>query len=878
MSNKKLFEIREIKGGLIAILLLGVMLVCGLLIVAFVKNERGFLQFHGDSQYVPMNEPNKGLYGRINSALERALNEREFRADLLTDAVYMQGSRLHFYVPQTTEHIVDVREIRLIGFTPDSLDIEEVRFFHNSAFKHYLRLQNENINKRYFEIEWEGDRYPPRIKNITVNNTLGNVPLLNNNWRGQILLEDPFSQIDNNVVYLIRNNVPIPLFSSNFRIEAFRGGRTLNDNTTIRVNEWKPNIIHNYRQWYNHLNNYRPTYSEVLRIKYDSIHWVEFLNQGDSIYLTNGTPHPISIWINNRKDTIRSGVNGYPFPRSFRNKVRLEIRNIGNIYLSQTAFSIASKMANDGFAGKRIHISRDYSDLSVRQILFHLENNLDNTINQDITLTNNIILSKLLEDEIRNYINTNLLPKSIGTDDEFQMSITLMDISTGEIIAAPFYSNRFSHRRAVAETERRNFNLIQHHIASAFKPLLAFTAVAKYPNLRDFRLFNFRFIDENNSYLIGYNITPSYGHRNGMRIPTFWPPQGVRQEIDMRHFLGHSHNNYPIALTLLALTEPGNVGYTGDAKVYNLLNAPRLDNAALNDLPRLLRGDSLARVPNDFRFGRVRLGESSFANLFYNLFNVEMDARGRGWELTTDATPWRHLKGNTRRLWSLEPDITNLQLERINDFIDFQNFVIGQGNNYWNNIKLAEAYSRLLSRKAVQATFLKGEDDFPDLFRDNGMFNNVSQINFQRTKQEMESAWLSFMQDWRAATRLEGGTLRSAYLSFRNSFRGFNNFNFNDYYFYAKTGTPQVYNITRSRVDGIRYLTETLWRDEGLFVFGITNRDTANPKGIVGVVYINRLSVDRPTPPRNITSADARDFLTPEIFRTIMFYNKNRFR
>jgi hypothetical protein len=450
-----------------------------------------------------------------------------------------------------------------------------------------------------------------------------------------------------------------------------------------------------------------------------------------------------------------------------------------------------------------------------------------------------------------------------------------MDISTGEIIAAPYYSNRFPDKKAVTETDIRNFNLVRHHIGSAFKPLLAFAAAVKYPALSQFSLTNIK-KETNNCILIGYDV-PIYGKDD--KTGLFWSNNRSKNRID---FLGYSHNNYPIALTILALTE--NLDYPADVKVFNLLNAPKLDNTALNNLPKLLGNHYLVRVPKDFKFnkGETKLGESSLANLFFNLYDVEMDSRGKNdWELTADTMCWRHLKGNTLKLYSLYPDELNLQLDLINGFIDLENFVMGQGNNYWNNVKLAEAYSRLLSKKTVKATFLKGNEKFPDLFNDNAMFNHISPYKFIRTKQEIENVWISFMKDWREATQLRGGTLYPAYDSLKNSFRNNPDDNINNYHFYCKTGTPQVYNINKyvpiSKEDGVTYLTSgELWRNEGIFVFGITNKDTANLKGIVGVVYIKRISDKEPT--NRISGATARDFLTPDLYRKIMFYNQNRFK
>jgi hypothetical protein len=138
----------------------------------------------------------------------------------------------------------------------------------------------------------------------------------------------------------------------------------------------------------------------------------------------------------------------------------------------------------------------------------------------------------------------------------------------------------------------------------------------------------------------------------------------------------------------------------------------------------------------------------------------------------------------------------------------------------------------------------------------------------------MESSWNDFIQEWRNAVK--SGTSERAYKNFRDSN------DISQYYFYAKTGTPANEKKGKNTVDNVYYILgkdengidKKIWLDEGIFVFGITNRDNEKPKGVVGVVFIRRITDEKSN---KIGSSQARDFLTADLYRKIIFYNKNRF-
>jgi len=912
--NKKLFEIREIKFKgikfgdiIIPILLLLLLLVA---IVVKLRQDGNFInKFHKDefgnpiTKYKPMNEPNKGLYGKVNYYLEMARSQGDNNTGISAENLNILFPALTFSYSSDTANVgylISPEEVRLVGFNVDSIkDLSAaardtmITFYHNSIFKNLIEKQRTNLSRKYFIIKWSEDK--KHIESIKIDPTLGDVSLLNDNWKGEILLDDPFSKIDTNVVYLIKDNVPLPLFSSDLPIESF-GNRNTKGYDTIFVKNWSARLISEYEQMYRNQTNGKP-----VDIYFGNEH-IRFLNKGAQIYIQ---PRNLDVDVYYKKDTIRIKSQTTTLLPQINNILKIRLMNIKNsthkldqvIYLSKKPLNIASKLSNN----ERTHISKDYADLFSYQQIIHLESNIKETDSiKQVELTSNIFLSKILEDEIKKYVNTLYANSHWHTNDEYQMSVCLMDIATGEVIAAPYYSTYFPKNQLDEVTEARNFNLINHHIGSTFKPLLAFAAVAKYPNLSQFRLTSASF-NKDSCSMLGYTI-PSYGKaasgNSGKNI--FWR---VGKHLDRQYFLAHSHDNYPIAMAMLALTEPTENGNSNrDAAAFNMLTT-NWNNQQANNLHNLL-GNSGVRLRyyprnsiakrilfNEDAANNVDLAESSFANLMSNLYNIKTLDKDTVM-LYSDKYTWRLLNKIPLGLSILFTDIVNLRWENVKNFIDFENLILGQGDNFWNNVKLAEAYSRLLSKRKVKATFVKvqNRNSIERLFENPAtLFNNNNEpytapFIQKKDSNSFNNAWTAFMDDWERAAQVnsdirtprDGNTLNDAYYEFKRSFSNRNDLN--NYAFYCKTGTPEE----EGNIGFNKYLNARndvpIYYDEGLFVFGITNRDTIFPKGVVGVVYIKHISQEAPKERKGVESSTARDFLTAELYKKIMFYNQNRFK
>jgi len=886
MNNRKLFEIREIKGKHIMLGLLGLLVLAGALAIYKCLQNNNFInKFHKDengdpiTKYMPMDEDNKGLYGKVNYYLEMARSQGDTVTAISGKNLNRLFPALMFSYSSDTasvSYLVSPEEVRLVGFNVDSIKTLSaaardtmINFYNNSIFKSLIEeRQRINLSRKYFIITWSKDK--KHIESIKIDPTLGDVPLLSDNWKGEILLDDPFSKIDTNVVYLIKDNIPLPLFSSNRSsqdFESYRNRNNIQSYKTIKFEDWAKYSVSEFETIYGELNNSDSTRSKSIKIDFENQQYITFLNR-DGILRIQWNAIEINILKDGKKIEIKEEQKD-DFPiNDFKNVIQLQIntgdKNIHIISVVRKPFNKGSVMV-DNFL--RINMSEQLTDLAVKQQFANIANNLSDKDNiRQLHLTSNPFLSKYLENEMKKYYENTLKSKAVDENqaDEFQISVCLMDIATGEIIATPFYSNRMKDMNLDIVAEVPNYNFTNHDFGSAFKPLLAFAVVKRFPSLKDFNFligndYSKDFLQNKEgknlgAQMLGYK-TEYYGPEShgGDMYSAFWDTCSNRKT-----FLAKSHDNYPIALTMLALQEEGD-------GAYNLLQGGNLNNEnnkKLNQLALLNNYQTSSRIaynPNDVNrkahFNGKDLDKSEFARLLEKLYDVNAGRRISIGMTYSDTLFWKNLKNKKieKKLQGFAPNAVFMQLNLTTDFRSFERFVIGQGNNQWNNVKLAEAYSRLLSKKKVRATWIKNTDTVVDWLDD---ADSV--------------VWSDFMTDWREAVKNSPKLLTPAYKKLKDTIPNFDS----TYYFYCKTGTPKENN----EMDNIFINGKTMkmYRDEGIFCFGITNQDINNPRGIVGIVYIKHLSENKPG--TGVESSTARDFLTSKIFKKIMFYNKNRFQ
>jgi hypothetical protein len=903
IQNKKEFDIIPYNGDQrykylrwFLVLFVAILFIAFLWQICFIRNENIF-KFHGKSHYRPLAADGLGLYGKINNYLEKALNDTVGVYDY-NDITQINRfyKRLKFLIPEKNdEYLVSINDIRLAEFIP--ANEEESAFYHNSDFRKIIEGQTQQYNqsRQFFRIQWNAGK--TRIKSIAIDTTLLDLPLTREIWKGVINFSDPFGDADPKVKYITHNDKLIPLFSNNLSLYDFTAG--LNPGAII---DFRNGSLHNDNSIvFSQLFNQVHIDDQPLQLRF-SVKPVDYKltiqNAGFIVRFMPIKKKGFSVKINGKAipggkvTNIDSRVNPV---------IEIEVdcqkdRYLLHLYSGRNATSpqkVASWPLNWGVSTERVNIGSEL-DLFSKQQLKHISAVMPaKSERRVVNLSTNAPLSFYLENKIKEEVRRLKNDKNIclSSEDVVEMSMCIMDIRTGEVIAAPFYSSEFEHNLRDELVDFKNFNLVRHDIGSTFKPILTFAAYLKYPGLASFELqpnhTSYTADNPRNSRILGYTV-PKYGSKgkkSGEPNNLFWDLCKDRVA-----FLANSHDNYPIALTLLAMVEnPDKTDQTNnnEKKAYNEISKTPVNSKEINNLLALL-GSSSSRIKYDAGSKRLYFDEiekSSFFNLFRKgLYDIESefeeDDFGR---IGYDTTPWGALSELGRNLYTLYPDKVYTGIGRLGqsssidaDFSAFKTFVLGQGDNQWTNIKLAEAYARLLSKNRTLATFIKSNNPKAvPLLSPKTLFDDIY-IGFFGSN-NFENVWSEFMADWRRAlsfTNDKTNTLKPAYEKFKGSLKSDE---LDKLYFYCKTGTPQENNERRTTELVYKDGKKRIWRDEGLFAFGITNTNQDMPSGVTGIVYIRHLTkVKPPSGYKGIESSQARDFIKSDIYREIMFYNKKR--
>lgn len=871
-NNSSLFRLRNDTGKLRNIYLLSLllMLLVAVTIVSVSFKDKGFLTYHSKTEYQPLNvEDSVGFYGKINYYLRKALADT-IQEKYTFDKIDSFYPRLSFFYPSDSlSYLFRNNELRLIGYKPDSKNLEDQRFFYNSDFKKILQKQSlpQYLTEQYFVIEFDKSTPQPRIKSIKIDTTRLKMNLSYDYWQGKIALTDPYHELDKRLLYLEGPGGTIPIFSSTgIRPEDFKNGEpqwdTISYPLTREVNIEK---------------FYKSSYGKVLSITYqNNNNSLRILNDSSGIYIQNNNQFHYNIMVNDT-GVIKPGqtikLSGKIAAQGVRLSLEKGVQVIYQFFLSGASpYDRASIPVTGSLKGSRFRIGGKNIDQALQQQLTVLEGVMDNRDSlKQVNLSTNPALSVFLESEIMNYVRALKSTSSIAKDkdDIVEMSMCVMDSKTGEILAAPFYGNYFKINNVNETTDRRNFNLELHDIGSTFKPLLYLAAAVKYPEIKNFELNNSETSAPNPTKVIGYH-TEKFGYHGDIRAKLFWEYMPIKRS----EAIAKSHDTYPVAVTLLALTEKN------DPAAY-IFKKGSFNNTGANFLFGSNRRSNTARITiaKDSLTYLKDLPQSSFFKLLHYLYDVQIEKNGTE-NIYDNSTFYLNER---KKVAVLCPEVTSFfdssfQGTQNYSLVKLKVDMLGQGNNRWSNVKLAESYARAATGRKVQASFLKKTPTTisPSLFEPtikqiyNGLFTD---------KQEMIGAWEDFRKDWSDAVMNQTQTLLST---------ATNRFNLvlkqvtkeyglpENLRFFCKTGTPQ--ETPARRFD---FQNKNLYIDEGLFAFSlITPGDTA--KGITAVIYIKHLS-EQPIVIENgvakgVESITARDFLTPERIKYILFYCKSRFQ
>lgn len=287
-----------------------------------------------------------------------------------------------------------------------------------------------------------------------------------------------------------------------------------------------------------------------------------------------------------------------------------------------------------------------------------------------------------------------------------RLAVTAMNPDTGEVLALASwpsidpnprsaeqeksdphsYTNLARRRNAESARLLPNHNFTLHVLGSATKPFIASAAASAYPELLSLKVNHER---------------ESYEEVLGIPTKPAWKADGSGL-IDWNTFLRRSDNYYAVHIGFLGLTKPGANGEL-------LLTGPVISQSYE------VNNQKYNRQP-DFG-GRATKGSKEMLGLEYSplarklgeLFEIQYS----GPDADPIASVWQQaqqahlLSTGGSAINSISPEMPNLKLNNIRDARDFVMICLGGKTNLWSNVKSAEAFSRLLTGRRVNATMMK---------------------------------------------------------------------------------------------------------------------------------------------------------------------------
>ena len=286
-------------------------------------------------------------------------------------------------------------------------------------------------------------------------------------------------------------------------------------------------------------------------------------------------------------------------------------------------------------------------------------------------------------------------------------SCTIMEATSGRILATASVGKK-------QDESNQNFRL--HPVGSSTKIFMAAAAAHNYPDLLSLELAPHPPGEEKN--LLGYDL------KEGYKLRLHSPFVGESGVTDFPAYIAKSCNRYHAVLMTLSLAKD-NVSATG--KQNDLYSGIAMNQNTIDSSNGgiYLAGNAIDRQPDLSYFvspsnqGTLECTNLESSELALNLERM-FDVKRKFYEGSGDffsPDPWNILfarLGLQQRpdlypaFYSIMPETVNLGFNLNIDFrLDFISILFGGATNRWNNIRLAEATSRLVTNQKVRARFVE---------------------------------------------------------------------------------------------------------------------------------------------------------------------------
>lgn len=769
---------------------------------------------------------------------------------------------IEFALPYGEDHqtVIEASDLRVVGIHPEYIkDKDLVDFYYNSRLPQLLNRQRDNMADTYFRItpkpstnyNARNQTRPLDIEDIRVNSAMFKVALIRNPWTGTITANPSCLFPEGKTLYLAYGNtmLPLPLEEKESRM----------NNTTYRVDptgevltdaKGSPiDYYEHYTKFFDPSNASRMTCAVIefplTGSRSDIEHYfslcctkdsmLHFRLAGAQLVVYDGQKEATTIdtKANINYTTSIPLVDGMKFIVYNADKTR----KLGEFSLTTTdPTSTLSRLVQTQTGASRYTLAPTQTDLFTQQMVRALTQHLTNrtgVTNVDISL--DPLLSREFEHEITSYLNairTNIDSKSKGwqLNPQYDISLTVLDLATGNVIAQPFYTTKFDNTELPEDLRltTRNVALSRRYLGSTFKPILALAAVETDAGLLDLNLTTSnRYADENAGKAHFFGYTSPLWAKGSM---SHW-----KTTCDFTTFISRSDDVYPVLLAGWALSGSR---YTQGATQLPLTSPNCYFKAKGTDL--YLRDDRAVSKATPFGGWLVRV----------------TDANASSEDTSADSLLFRYLEGINNvtgddlhfGIEEVSPDATNLHFDMLtrgeNVRVGLAPWVLGQGSNEWSALQIATAWARMLSGHQIQASYIlapKGTT-IPSLFADNGNDKVPESIYpANPTEASRRAIWTQFLYRFRDAQKT--GWLNDMNTAIGTLNSQVNRTGSDQLVLFSKTGTPDGYSHNElPTIGGARR-----YFDIGLYTFGLMTESQLQramkgetPHGLVCAIRVTR--------------------------------------
>lgn len=833
-------------------------LVAAVLLFSLFKGCTQVGKSSGKDVYVP--DRDHGFVMKANRLLQHLVDQGntdhpQVHPHSLTE-LQQRYPALRFALPYDENDVEGARaaDIRLVGIDVKQIkDEDDVTFFLNSDIPSLLERQQAHLGERMFRIRFATAKSKDGlvIERIEVLPGMFKVALVKDPWVGAVTCAD-------NALFPTSNHCFVTWGQSVVPVRLQPGGHLHHGmQNVVRTDEKSRTLLTGSRKPIDYYRLFQSMEADSTTL------CVRFPGQNEpAVYIDYLAPDSVNLRTTGcycqpygatgalrLVEPTGASARGQVYPLKDILKLvvsrKKDSERITQLTVTRHNPLLYLSMPTRTSEGRsRYTIPPSLTDKFTQQVIRGLSVSLSNTVYKDtVKLSLDPILSMEMEKELEAYAKTLMSKGKFFADDQWELSLTVMDMATGEVIAAPYYRSSDKMLEKDLALGRKNPALTRRFIGSSFKPLVALAAVLTDPSLDT--------LNTRGHYRL---TSPAEGKKKGKAMfyghpTTAWASKGSAQNFwggcgSMKSFFAISDDVYPVALVSKAL------GYDHP------------ENSPFD----FVGSEVLLREKGNFTWAGSR-----FVSTLDHLYDIPGPKEYHAHDsLQMEYYTWDRMSLDSTSRFGLDnvsPDPTLFYFDNFSRsgatlHNELATWVLGQGTNEWNCLKLAEAWSRMLTKRRVRASFVstRGKTDTESLAKgyDNQAWNSVLRsLRAAQSSHEKNLLWP--MDD--AVRKLNASEhITDSLLLF------------------GKTGTPD--NVLRMEWRSVK--GEPKWMDIGIYCMGLmpasAYRSVQADQGGSGLMCVMRVTRMVSRNHRNagsadgIQSSDARNFFSSYPQRLRKFY------